>query len=196
MPPNQKSELSTNDVPTLNAAQIKQLVVAQTQGNYNGAASYWEWPADSQVIQLQSIYNLLSVTHIEENLRRTAATADSAAAVEQQKEVKDTDESSLYWDMPSVEPTTKEIPAVLLKFIHLSQRQPKSRSTSSLEPFSYWDFPAHNLQEARATDLLLERHRARHLTSTATLEANLLRQSEANPQSAVSSAIVPTNDAC
>ena len=194
MPPNHKSEFSTNDLPTLNNAQIKQLVVAETPDNYNGAASYWEWPADSQVIQLQSTYDLMSATHIEENLRRDAAAADSVAAVEQQQKVKDTDESRLYWDMPSVEPTTKEIPSVVFQSIHLSQRQPKSRASSSLETFSYWDFPAQNAQEARATDLILEGHRARHLTSTATLEANLLRQSAANPQSAVLSAIVPTND--
>ena len=188
MPPNRKTEMSVNDLPTWNVASSSKTLAQEPAAapNNNNHASYWDWPADDCVAELEKIANLLSAAHIQENLLRAAATQQEEkqppAAVSN-----DSDDASSYWDMPATEPKPSEVPAAVWKYMHLPKQHPHG---SPAAPRSYWDFPA-DTHDAAAADRVLERQRARQLTSTATIQAHLVQSQE----TASSSPLPPAHDA-
>lgn len=180
MPPNRKTELSAEDLPTLSVQQhLKRLASRNTVAPtaveaHDSTASYWEWPADAQIQGLQKIHDLLSAEHLEQNLIQDAVGREhSNTGCESPKPTAGCDENDSYWYMPSAEPTAKEVPAAVLKYLHLQQQQQQTKEAIH-RPRSYWDYPAADVYQAACTDRVLEGQRARKLTSTARIEANLL----------------------
>ena len=199
MPPNRKTELSTEDLPTLDAGTTTQrllkhnlvVVPVPTEGDNHGPAEqwYWDWPVDSTVTALQEAEkarHLTSANHVQQNLVEAAALVRATQPTQQQQQQQQPHDSDEYWDMPSTAPQPNQVPAALYR--HLQSQSTANNNNKQVTPSSYWDWPtttdAHYHQEA-AVQRVLDGRRARRLTSASTYQQHLCvdaqRRTEAAP---------------
>ena len=194
MPPNRKSELSADNLPTLSTTHSQWKLVPQPHQaqspSSNDSLDYWSWPADDGVKSAQdaeAMQALFSAAHIEANLKQAAQDLQAKQQQEQEQEQEqeqdiaqankatDPANTSNYWDMDSAEPKESEIPPALYQHL-LHAQQPRDQKMPS-PARSYWDWPTTTKEREEAgLQRVLDGQRARQLTSTDAIQANLVKQ--------------------
>jgi hypothetical protein len=173
MAPNRKNvsglvqALSSNDLESLqNAVQPKFLPLTDASESSNqplakeikpqqsSGASYWEWPADAEIEQQQQ-QDLFSVSRIEANLIKDAAT--TAVQESSSQQVADHDN---YWAEEQIKTSTTST----------AQEEQEPIRAQHVDA-SYWEWPATQKDVAKACiQRILADEQARERTSAAAIE--------------------------
>jgi hypothetical protein len=165
MPPNRKTNVTLEDIPTFDVLQLKLAAVAGDQATSKTTTkqtepdvSYWEWPTHEdplveRILQDETIRANLSVSHIEENLvkeaRRLAAEAKEESNVENDE----------FWNMTLS--STEEKPL-------------EAEKSEETVPASCIQWPSVVVEsKEQMIQLILEEERARNLTSVGFYEQGL-----------------------
>ena len=193
MPPNRKTELSTEDLPTLDAGTTTQrllkhnlVVPVPTESDNHGHAEqwYWDWPVDSTVTALQEAEkarHLTSAYHVQQNLVEAAALVRATQPTQQQQQQQQPHDSDEYWDMPSTAPQPNQVPPALFRHLQTqstANNNNNNNNNKQVTPSSYWDWPTttdvhhHHHQEA-AWQRVWDGQRARRLTSAHAYQQHL-----------------------
>mmetsp|Transcript_2332 Transcript_2332/g.3180 ORF Transcript_2332/g.3180 Transcript_2332/m.3180 type:complete len:205 (+) Transcript_2332:60-674(+) len=181
MPPNRKSNVDlVVDLPTINVSELKLSlpsaapVKAPQKQQQQDAASYWDWPDESdalidQIQKDEQIRQLFSAGHIEENLvNESKMRSNKSSSGEETK-----GEFDDYWNSPAPDHDEEEEAAIEPQ---QPVSHPISKQNESRVSASYWNYPSVSAEQKEAMiQLVLEEHRARGLTSVEFYETTLVQ---------------------
>mmetsp|Transcript_23339 Transcript_23339/g.48487 ORF Transcript_23339/g.48487 Transcript_23339/m.48487 type:complete len:211 (-) Transcript_23339:116-748(-) len=194
MPPNRKSNVLLEDIPEIDVNQLKLAVVPSTSTTAVAApkapASYWDWDTptnDALVQQIQeeeNIRQLLSVSHLEDNLLQESQRLHEKSSLvpqqrQHQKPLPEDEEitSDDYWESPSPDRAmTMAIPKPAAPVAAAKNNNQEARASAS-----YWNWPTSQEKE-RLIQIVLEEERARRLTSGSFYETKLLQDAQQQEQ--------------
>ena len=178
MPPNRKTNVVLEDIPTFDVAHLK---LAQTHAPA-ADENYWVWPTnnDSLIGRIQKEEEIrlsLAADHVEQNLVKQSQQLQKGKYDSNERTNASSDD---YWNMPG------EDGDELLK-----ESCKEVKVDSAVASASYWNWPSVVVQSnERMIQRVLEEERARRLTSVEFYEKGLQRDVDA----AAPGLLDPAND--